>query len=393
MKEYRRVRAEINLDAIYFNMENMRCSVAEETRLCGVVKADGYGHGAVAVAKTIDPLVWGYAVATAEEGIILRSHGITKPILILGVTTPDCFEEVIAHDIHPAIFQLEKARQLSEAAGRMGKTASIHIKIDTGMNRIGMPAEEGSIQEIVQIGALPHIKIEGIFTHMATADEMDKSKAQAQAEQFTWLCDEVQRQGVDIPIRHCSNSAGIIDMPYVNMDMVRCGISLYGMYPSDEVNKRRLMLYPALSLISQVSYIKTVPAKTEIGYGGSYVTQRPTTLATIPVGYGDGYPRGLSNKGYVLIHGQKAPICGRVCMDQFMVDITDIDNVKEGDRVTLVGKDQGNMISVEELCSLFDGFHYEFVCDIGKRVPRVFYRHGEIVGTQDYFADPVQITL
>lgn len=393
MKEYRRVRAEINLDAIYFNMENMKCNVAEDTRLCGVVKADGYGHGAVAVAKTVDPLVWGYAVATVEEGIILRNHGITKPIMMLGMATPDCFEELAAYDIRPAIFQLEKARQLSEAAGRMGKTVSIHIKIDTGMNRIGMPAEEASVQEIVQIAALPHINIEGIFTHMATADEMDKSKAQTQAERFVWLCDEVQRQGVEIPIRHCSNSAGIIDMPYVNMDMVRCGISLYGMYPSDEVNKRRMMLYPALSLISQVSYVKAVPAKTAIGYGGTYVTERPTTLATIPVGYGDGYPRSLSNKGYVLIHGQKAPICGRVCMDQFMVDVTDIDHVEEGDQVTLVGRDQGNMISVEKLCALSGGFHYEFVCDIGKRVPRVFYRNGEIVGTQDYFADPVQITL
>lgn len=393
MKEYRRVRADINLDAIYFNMERMRNSVAEGTKLCGVVKTDGYGHGAVAVSKTIDPLVWGYAVATVEEGIILRSHGIVKPVLILGVTTPDCFEDLITYDIRPAVFQYEKARQLSETAGRMGKTASIHIKIDTGMCRIGMPAEEASVAEIIRIAALPHIKIEGIFTHMATADEVDKTNARIQAEKFDRLCREVQRQGVEIPICHCSNSAGIIDMPDVNMDMVRCGISLYGMYPSDEVNKKRMMLYPALSLISQVSYVKNVPAGTAIGYGGSYVTERPTALATIPVGYGDGYPRALSNKGYVLIHGQKAPICGRVCMDQFMVDVTDIEHVEEGDRVTLVGKDGEASISVEELCALSGGFHYEFVCDIGKRVPRVFYRHGEIVGTQDYFADPAQVTL
>ncbi len=393
MKEYRRVRAEINLDAIYFNMESMKNSVAEDTRFCGVVKTDGYGHGAVAVSKIIDPLVWGYAVATPEEGIILRKNGITKPVIVLGMATPDSFEELTAYDLHPAVFQLEKARQLSEAAGAVGKTASIHIKIDTGMNRIGMPAEEASVQEIVQIAALPNIKIEGIFTHMATADEMDKSEAKLQAERFTKLCDEVQRQGVEIPIRHCSNSAGIMDMPYVNMDMVRCGISLYGMYPSDVVNKRRMMLYPAMSLISQVSYVKTVPAGTPVSYGGTYVTERTTTLATIPVGYGDGYPRGLSNKGYVLIHGQKAPICGRICMDQFMVDVTDIDHVEEGDRVTLIGRDHGKMISVEELCALFDGFHYEFVCNIGKRVPRVYYRNGEIAGSQDYFDDPVQITL
>ena len=390
MKQYRRVHADIDLDAIYFNMSMMRDCVAPGTRLCAIVKTDGYGHGAVAVAKTVDPLVWGYGVATIEEGIILRRHGISKPILILGVTTPDCFAELITYDIRPAIFQLEKARQLSEIASSMRKTASIHIKIDTGMSRIGMPAEEESIQDIVKISKLPNIKIEGIFTHMATADETDKTKAKRQAECFFRICSEVQAQGVEIPIRHCSNSAGIIDMPDVNLDMVRCGISLYGMYPSDEVNKRRMSIRPALSLISEVTYVKTIPAGTAVGYGGTYTAKRDTRLATIPVGYGDGYPRNLSNRGYVLIRGQKAPICGRVCMDQFMVDVTDIAGVQEGDRVTLVGKDQEECITVEALAALAGTFHYEFVCDLGKRIPRVFYRHGKVTGSQDYFEDPVQ---
>ena len=389
MKQYTRVHANIDLDAIDYNMRSMAHNVAPGTKLCGIIKADGYGHGAVAIAKTIDPLVWGYGVATMEEGVILRRHGIGKPILVLGSVNPVCYEEMVTYDIRPAIFQYDRAKRLSEIACRLGKDALIHIKIDTGMNRIGMAPSEESIAEILRMAQLPHIVIEGIFTHMATADETDKTRALAQVEQFRSVCDGVKAAGIPVQVCHCSNSAGIVDLPQANMDMVRCGISLYGMYPSDEVQKERVPLRPVMSLYSEVSYIKTIPAGAEVGYGGTFTAPKEMRLATIPVGYGDGYPRNLSNRGYVLIRGQKAPICGRVCMDQFMVDVTEIHDVQEGDLVTLVGTEGTEQITVEELAELAGTFHYEFVCDVGKRIPRVFYRNGQGVGVQDYFTDPV----
>ena len=389
MKQYTRVHANIDLDAIDYNMKSMIRNVAPGTKLCGILKTDGYGHGAVAIAKTIDPVVWGYGVATVEEGIILRRHGIEKPILVLGSVNPAYYEDLILHDIRPAIFQYERAERLSETACRLGKDAAIHIKLDTGMSRIGMTPTEESIAEILRIAKLPHIIVEGIFTHMATADETDKTKALAQAERFQMVCQRVKAEGVPVQVCHCSNSAGIIDLPQLNLDMVRCGISLYGMYPSDEVQKERMPLRPVLSLYSEISYLKTIPEGTEVSYGGTFTAPKEMRLATIPVGYGDGYPRNLSNRGYVLIHGKKAPVCGRVCMDQFMVDVTDIEEAQEGDLVTLIGTDGAEQITVEELAALAGTFHYEFVCDLGKRIPRVFYRNGRVIGSQDYFTDPV----
>ncbi|MFQ9510889.1 MAG: alanine racemase [Lachnospiraceae bacterium] len=387
MKEYNRVYAEINLDAICHNVRAMKNNIKKDTMLCGVIKADGYGHGAVPIARAIETMVWGYSVATIDEAINLREHQLEKPILVLGYTPVCRMEDAVRYNIRSTIFQYEKAVNLSKQAVLQGKTARLHIKIDTGMSRIGVPADYEAIKLIKEIKNLPGVEIEGIFTHMATADSADKSAAKEQIRKFKWLIGVLEKEGSNIPIKHCSNSAGIIDLEEANIDMVRAGISLYGLYPSEDVDKSRVALQPALELKSHVIYIKTVPEGTAVGYGGTFITDRPTKIATIPVGYGDGYPRPLSNKGYVIIRDKKVPIIGRVCMDQFMVDVTGIDNVEEDDEVILVGRSEHEVISVEELAALAGTFNYEFVCDLGKRIPRVYYQGGQIVGKKDYFHD------
>lgn len=387
MKEYNRVYAAINLDAICHNVRAMKNNIKKDTMLCGVIKADGYGHGAVPIARAIETMVWGYSVATIDEAINLREHQLEKPILVLGYTPVCRMEDAVRYNIRSTIFQYEKAVNLSKQAVLQGKTARLHIKIDTGMSRIGVPADYEAIRLIKEIKQLPGVEIEGIFTHMATADSADKSAAKEQIRKFKWLIGVLEKEGINIPIKHCSNSAGIIDLEEANIDMVRAGISLYGLYPSEDVDKSRVALQPALELKSHVIYIKTVPAGTAVGYGGTFITDKPTKIATIPVGYGDGYPRPLSNKGYVIIRDKKVPIIGRVCMDQFMVDVTGIDNVEEDDEVILVGRSEHEVISVEELAALAGTFNYEFVCDLGKRIPRVYYQGGQIVGKKDYFHD------
>lgn len=387
MKEYNRVYAAINLDAICHNVRAMKNNIKKDTMLCGVIKADGYGHGAVPIARAIETMVWGYSVATIDEAINLREHQLEKPILVLGYTPVCRMEDAVRYNIRSTIFQYEKAVNLSKQAVLQGKTARLHIKIDTGMSRIGVPADYEAIKLIKEIKQLPGVEIEGIFTHMATADSADKSAAKEQIRKFKWLIGVLEKEGINIPIKHCSNSAGIIDLEEANIDMVRAGISLYGLYPSEDVDKSRVALQPALELKSHVIYIKTVPAGTAVGYGGTFITDKPTKIATIPVGYGDGYPRPLSNKGYVIIRDKKVPIIGRVCMDQFMVDVTGIDNVEEDDEVILVGRSEHEVISVEELAALAGTFNYEFVCDLGKRIPRVYYQGGQIVGKKDYFHD------
>lgn len=387
MKHYTRVYAEIDLDAVQFNMESMRRNVSPRTGMIGVVKADGYGHGAVPVAAAIDPYVAGYAVATVEEALILKNHGISKPILILGVTHPSRYGELLDHEIRPAVFTMEQAKPLSDLAVERGMKAKIHLALDTGMSRIGMEADEQGADLAAKIAALPGIEAEGLFTHFARADEADKTAAYRQIAAYRNFVELLDGRGVQIPVKHCSNSAGIIDLPDANMDMVRAGISIYGMYPSDEVEKQGVALKPAMALKSFITYIKPLAAGREVSYGGTFVAERPMRVATVPVGYGDGYPRNLSGKGYVLIHGKKAPILGRVCMDQFMVDVTEIPEAAVDDPVTLIGTDGGEKILVEDLARLGGGFHYEIVCDIGKRVPRVYKRFGEYIGSKDYFDD------
>lgn len=387
MNRYTRVYAPVDLDAVVFNMESMKKNLNPDVGMIGVVKTDAYGHGAVPVAKTIDPYVKGYAVAAIDEALILRRHGIVKPILILGVTHPSRYQELIGEDIRPAIFTMEQARPLSEFAVQLGKKAKIHIAVDTGMSRIGLTPDEAGASVVAEIAALPGIEIEGMFTHFAKADETDKASANQQQQKYLNLVTLLEKKGIEIPVKHISNSAGIIDLPQAHFHLTRAGISIYGMYPSDEVCKEQVPLKPVMGLKAYVSYVKIIPAGTEVSYGGTFRAERETKVATVPVGYGDGYPRGLSGRGHVLIHGQKAPILGRVCMDQFMVDVTDIPDVETDTEVTLIGRDGDRQITVEDIAAMSGGFHYELVCDLGKRVPRVYYRNGAIVGTKDYFQD------
>ena len=377
MRPYSRVYATVNLDAVASNMRSMRDNLPASTLIMGSVKADGYGHGSVPVAKTIEPYVFGYAVATIDEGIILRRHGINKTILILGVTHESRYEDLLRYDIRTAMFQYEKAKKLSDLALKQGKKAVVHLALDTGMSRIGMKADREHAKEAASIAALEGIEVEGLFTHFARADEYDRSPAMVQLERYLDFSRRVEEAGVEIPLHHCSNSAGIIRMPEANLNIVRAGITIYGIYPSSEVERDIVKLEPVMELKSHVTYVKDVPAGAAISYGGTYVADRKLRVATVPVGYADGYSRQLSNKGWVLIHGQKAPILGRVCMDQFMVDVTEIGDVKKGDEVTLIGRDGDEFIGIEEIGDLCGRFSYEFACDISPRVPRVYIKNGK----------------
>lgn len=377
MKHYDRAWAEVDLDAVQFNIESIKDRISGKTKIIAVIKTDGYGHGAVHIARMLEneERVWGYAVATAEEAFSLRKNAIHKPIMILGYTFPYSYEQLIAEEVRSTVFTLDSARELSDTAVKIGKKSKIHIKIDTGMTRIGIHPDNEGLELIRQIAGLPGLEIEGIFTHFATADEADKTKAYRQMELFKEYTDRVCSElKIDIPMKHCSNSAGIAEMPEANMDAVRAGIILYGLWPSQEVKADgRLKLKPALALKSRVVYVKTVSEGQEISYGGTYTTTRDTRVATICIGYGDGYPRSLSNSGYVLVKGQRAPILGRVCMDQFMIDVTDINaDICVGDKVTLIGKDGDECITMEELGDLSGRFNYELACDIGKRIPRIY---------------------
>ena len=379
MTEHNRVCAEIDLDAIAYNMEQMKKRIGDHARLIAVVKADAYGHGAVPVAKMFEACsyVWGYAVACLEEATELREHGIRKPILVLGCVFPDQFEEMIRYDVRPAVYMESMAERISQEAVRQGKDAFIHIKIDTGMGRIGFPVTEESADAVERISRLPGIRIEGMFTHFAKADERDKTYTFLQHDRFMRMKELVEKRQVPVRYFDCDNSAGIIDFPDMKHDLARAGIAMYGMYPSDEVDQKAVDLRPALSLVSHVSFVKEVEAGTPISYGGTFVSDRPMRVATIPVGYGDGYPRSLSNKGYVLIHGKRARILGRVCMDQFMADVTDIPETAFMDRAVLVGRDGDEEITVDELADLSGRFNYEFVCCLGKRIPRIYKKSEE----------------
>lgn len=370
-----RVYADINLSAVLHNLEEMHKNISDETKIVAVIKTDAYGHGAIPIAEAIEhvPYLWGYAVATVDEAMALIQDGRKKPILILGMTFREQFEVMVDEDIRPCVCEYRFAKKLSDIAVAKNKICHIHIKIDTGMSRIGFQVNDETVEVIKEIAKLPNLEIEGIFTHFANADVKDKSSTFAQMDLFTTLCKKLEENGIHIPIKHCSNSAGIVDIPEANMNMVRAGIILYGMWPSEEVCKDSIDLHPVMSLKSHVSYVKDLEAGRAISYGGTYVTKEKQKIATIPVGYGDGYARSLSNKGYVLIRGQKAPICGRVCMDQFMVDVSHIPDVTAGDSVTLLGTDGELTITMEELGDLSGRFNYEFACLITPRVPRVNY--------------------
>ena len=387
MKTYNRLRAVIDLDAVMYNMQMMYRNIKNDARMIVVVKTDGYGHGAVPIAEMLEDVeyVWGYAVTTLEEGILLRKAKIRKPILCLGCIFPDQMEAMIRHQIRMTVYDGELAALASAKAEELGMNAIFHIKIDTGMSRLGFAPDDVSVNAIEKISHLPCVELEGMFTHFSRADEKNKEITDQQFTSYIRVKEELEKRGIHFPLLHVSNSAAIIDQPELNLNLVRAGISTYGMYPSEEVRKDSVPLKPAMELISHITYLKWIEKGTAVSYGGTFVADRRMQIATVPAGYGDGYPRSLSNKGYVLIHGKKAPIVGRVCMDQFMVDVTDIPNVKFEDKVTLIGENEGVYLPVETLSELSGRFNYEFVCDINKRVPREYIRGGEVVRQIDYF--------
>ncbi|MDR2647299.1 MAG: alanine racemase [Oscillospiraceae bacterium] len=378
LEHYHRTWAEISLDAIEANITAARACVPKTCKLMAVIKADGYGHGATALARFLDDKADYYAVAVLEEALTLRAAGITKPMLVLGYTSPSQARAVVCANLTQAVFSYEAAKTLSDAARKSVERVKIHAAIDTGMTRIGFADTEQSIDDIVRITQLEGVELEGIFTHMARADETDKTSADQQVRRFTDFVTKLDARGVKIPIRHICNSAGImeIDAPF---DMVRLGISLYGLYPSEEVQKSRMPLVPAMQWKTHVVCLKTVDAGVGVSYGHTFVTTRRTRIATLPIGYADGYPRALSNQGHVLIGGAFAPILGRVCMDQCMVDVTDIPDVMPEDEVVLIGGQNGLTITMEEIGAMSASFNYETTCRVGQRVPRVYTYKGEIV--------------
>ncbi len=379
-------RVKIDLDAISANLDAIREKV--NVPVMAVVKADAYGHGAIQVARLLQGKCAFFGVSSILEALELRQAGLTTPILILGHTPVSAFQAAVREEIRPTIYRWEDAASLSEAALQVGKLARFHFAVDTGMSRLGFQATEEAVDVCVRIAALPGLEPEGIFSHFATADCEDLGRARQQKQRFDDFCEMLQARGVRVPIRHMDNSAGLMNFDS-HYEMVRAGIVLYGMYPSREVPPEKLPLRPALQWLSRVTHVKTLPPGREISYGGAYVTTRDTVVATVPVGYADGYRRSLSGKFYVLIQGKPAPILGRICMDQLMVDVTDIPGVKPGDRVTLVGTDGESRISMEEISAASESFNYEFVCGISRRVPRIYVSGGKTIHSVHYLTDTV----
>jgi len=371
---YQRICAKIDLNAIEKNVAGVRVRIPADTKIMAVIKADAYGHGAAVLARFLDDKVDWFGVATADEAVELRVHGCGKPILILGYVHPEEYTMLVQQNITTAIFRYEDAKKLSDTALSEGTTAEIHIKIDTGMCRIGYPVSIESAKEIQKISRLPGIRITGMFSHFYSADAKDKTQALVQREKFDHMIAMLDSLGVEIPIKHLNNSAGTMELDKY-YDMVRMGIMLYGIYPSDEMDLS-YPLYPAMELVSHISHIKTIEAGDGVSYGHTYVADHPVRLATVPVGYADGYPRSLSNKGHVLIGGMHCPILGRVCMDQMMIDITGLDTVSIGDPVILLGGAGEHCITAAQLGDVAGSFSYELVSGIGMRVPRVYIYNG-----------------
>lgn len=382
MTDYQRVTAEIDLDAVAYNIKNIRKKVKKETMIMGVVKADAYGHGAVEVSKVLlyNGANW-LGVAMIDEAVQLRKNNIMVPILILGYTPEAEIEDVVRYDIIQTVFSYEMAKMVSDAAVKLGKTAKIHIKVDTGMGRIGFIPEENIGDEVLKISKLPNIEINGIFTHFSTSDEKDKTFTKLQYDRFKYAIDEIEKKGIKLAVKHCANSAAIMDFDDLGFNMVRAGIILYGMYPSDEVIKENLSLKPVMSIKTHISYVKKVGKNIPVSYGRTYYTDKESVIATVPVGYADGYIRKMQNGGRVIVNGHYANIVGRVCMDQFMIDITDVPDVSSGDEVILMGSDGKLSITAEEIAHVLDTINYEVVCMIGKRVPREYIKNNEIIKT------------
>lgn len=372
MREYDRTYALVNLSAIRHNILQVRNNIQKGTSIMAIVKANAYGHGAIPVAKALENLVDAYGVALIEEALALREAGLQQMVLILGYTGEEWYEELVRHRISQTIYTYDMAQKLNDTAAKMGRKTPIHIKVDTGMGRIGFRTDETSISTVKKICEMPFLEPEGIFTHFARADEETIAPAREPFARFMKFVNELEACGIHIPIRHVSNSASVIGFPEANLDMVRAGIMTYGLYPSEEVAKEPVVLQPAMEWKTKISFIKEVETGTPIGYGGTFIAPRPMKVATIPVGYADGMKRDLSGKGRVLVCGQYAPILGRICMDQFMIDVTDIADVKTGGEVVIFGRQGEKEIPVEEIAAQSHSFNYEFVCSVSQRVPRKY---------------------
>lgn len=365
--------AEIDLSAIAHNMAELRRVTKSSAKMMAIVKANGYGHGAVPVSQVALKNGAEYlGVAILNEAIELRNAGITAPILILGFTPREHAAEAVKADVTQTVYNFKGALAIGEAALKLGKVAKVHIKVDTGMGRLGLAANNNSIDEILNIAKLPGIELEGMFTHFAVSDIRDKNYTNEQFEKFMELDSQLRLRGLQIPIRHTANSAAIIDLPYAHLDMVRAGVSLYGLYPSDEVEKEKVELKPALGFKARIANVKVVPSGISISYGRTYVTDRETVVATVPVGYADGYTRLYSNKTSVLIKGRRVPVIGRVCMDQFMIDVTGVPEVEIDNEVVLIGQQGDQNVSADELAGLIGTINYEVVCMVSPRVPRLY---------------------
>ncbi len=385
MTDEERVLALIDLDALEYNIKSIRKKTPEGTGIIGVIKADAYGHGSVEVAQVLleNGADW-FAVAVVDEGLNLRKHGINAPILLLGYTPELRFEDVINNGFIQTMYSYEMAEKLSKTAVRLGKTAVVHIKIDTGMGRIGYRVNDEAADEIVRISKLPGIEVNGMFTHFAASDEADKAYTNMQFERFMKMDKMLKDRGLNIPIRHAANSAAIMDIDSMMLNMVRPGIILYGAYPSDEVVKENLDLRPVMSIKTHVSFVKEVEKGDCISYGRTYTAPDKRKIATIPVGYADGFIRAYAKDGKVLIKGKFAPIVGRICMDQFMVDVTDIDDVKINDEVVLMGTQGENSITADDIAKALNTINYEVFCTLSKRVPRQYIRNGKVTETVKY---------
>ena len=370
MAGYIRAYAKVNLDTIIHNFNQLKASLEENVKTMAVVKADAYGHGSIEVAKALQNLADYFAVATLSEGVELREVGIRNPILVLGYTAPDEYSQLLDYSIIPTLYDTDEAELLDKVASSMGKKATVHIAVDTGMSRIGFFCDDSGIEAVRKIHSLQNICIEGIFSHYATADEKDKSFAYIQKERFDSFTDRLEKDGISIPVKHMCNSAATIDFDN-HYNLVRLGIALYGIYPSDNV-KHELDLIPAMEVRSHVIHVKEIMPGTGVGYGQTYTATEKRKIATVSIGYADGFNRCLTGKGYVLIKGKKAPLVGKVCMDQIMVDVTGIEDVRTGDRVIILGRSGDEEITAEEFGNMANSFAYEVICTFMPRIKRIY---------------------
>ncbi|WP_110942930.1 alanine racemase [Inediibacterium massiliense] len=385
LEKTRPVWAEINLDHLAHNMREIRNLVKKEIKITGVIKADAYGHGALEIGRTLlENGAERFAVATLSEALELRKGYKDTPILILGYTPKECAQEVIENNIIQTIYSLEDAKAYSDVAQKLKKYVIFHIKIDTGMSRIGFLPNKETVEIIKEIIKFPYVKVEGMFTHFAVADAQSKDFTNKQYERFISMDRMLKEENIHIPIRHVGNSATIMDLPDMHLDMVRAGVILYGLYPSEEVKKERLNLKPVLSLKAKISHVKTLDGGVGISYGLKFFTPKKSKIATLPIGYADGFTRMLSGKGEALVKGKKVPVVGRICMDQCMIDVSSIEDIQVGEQVILIGSDGKNTILADDLANQLGTINYEIVCMLGRRIPRVYIKNNEVIKIKDY---------